>query len=273
VQRAVIDGEQLLLAYTARDRANTTRVVHPLGLAAKGSTWYLVADTDKGLRTFRVDRINSVEGTGRPVCRPDGFELEEAWRLIADEIDQRRAPLRARVFAAPEAVGWCRATLGARVRIGPPGPDGRVELELRGHHPRSLAAELAGFGGLIEVIEPQELRDALATIGAELVGRYRRAAASVADDDALAGERADADRVTIDVDGPESSPQNERTGRAPEVAAMQNSIEPTEAPEEGGDPACWAHLFDRDDEAGTDAAESSPPAASGPEPADETTRS
>jgi predicted DNA-binding transcriptional regulator YafY len=177
VQRAVIDGEQIVLTYTARDRANTTRVVHPLGLAAKGAAWYLIADTDKGLRTFRVDRIDGVEPTGEPVQRPDGFDLEEAWRLITDEIDQKRAPLRARVIAAPEAVGWCRATLGARMRLGPPGPDGRVELEVRGHHPRSLAAEIAGFGALIEVIEPAELRDALAAIGAELVDRYRRDAA------------------------------------------------------------------------------------------------
>ena len=52
------------LGYVARDRASTTRVVHPLGLAAKGSVWYLVAGTDAGLRTFRVDRVASCTGTG-----------------------------------------------------------------------------------------------------------------------------------------------------------------------------------------------------------------
>ena len=172
VQRAVIEGEQLVLGYTARDRASSTRVVHPLGLAAKGAAWYLVAGTDAGMRTFRVDRVTSAEGNGQPVHRPDDFDLAEAWRLITDEIDQRRAPLRARALAAPEAVGWARATLGGRMRIGPAGADGRVELELRGHHPRSLAAELAGFGDLIEVLEPDELRRHLAEIGAQLAARY-----------------------------------------------------------------------------------------------------
>jgi predicted DNA-binding transcriptional regulator YafY len=124
------------------------------------------------LRTFRVDRITSADGNGQPVHRPHDFDLAEAWRLITDEVDQRRAPLRARAFAAPEAVGWARATLGGRMRIGPAVADGRVELELRGHHPRSLAAELAGFGGLIEVLEPEELRRQLAEIGAELAARY-----------------------------------------------------------------------------------------------------
>ena len=92
VQRAVVGGEQVTLGYVARDRTASRRDVHPLGLAAKGTVWYLVADTDAGLRTFRVDRITAVDPTGRPVIRPDGFDLAEAWRLITDEVEQRRAP-------------------------------------------------------------------------------------------------------------------------------------------------------------------------------------
>jgi predicted DNA-binding transcriptional regulator YafY len=173
VQRAVIEGEQLVVGYTARNLESSTRTVHPLGLAAKGSAWYLVADTEAGLRTFRVDRITSVESNGLAVARPADFDLAKAWRLITDEVDQRRTPLRARVMASPEVVGWCRMSLGNRVRIGPAGPDGRVELELRGHNARALAAELAGFGGAIEVLEPEELREQLGALGAQLVDRYR----------------------------------------------------------------------------------------------------
>jgi predicted DNA-binding transcriptional regulator YafY len=66
LQRAVIEGEQVEIGYLARDRASSTRVVHPLGLAAKGTVWYLIAGTDAGLRTFRVDRVTSSRGTGAP---------------------------------------------------------------------------------------------------------------------------------------------------------------------------------------------------------------
>ena len=152
----------------------STRVVHPLGLAAKGSTWYLVADTDAGLRTFRVDRMTSVTPTGQPVVRPQGFELAEAWQLIADEIEQRRTPLLARALAGPDAVPHCRWTLGNRVRIGPAGPDGRVEIELRGHSVESLAGEIAGLGGAIEVLDPPELRERLARLAEELTATYGR---------------------------------------------------------------------------------------------------
>jgi predicted DNA-binding transcriptional regulator YafY len=172
VQRAVIEGEQLRLGYVARDLAATTRVVHPLGLAAKGPAWYLVADTDGGLRTFRVDRVTSVEPTGETVVRPEGFELSAAWQLITDEVEQRRSPVRARAVADAPMVRLCRWMFGNRVRIGPARPDGRVELEVRGHEVHVLAAELAGLGSAVEVLEPPEVRDELAAIGRDLVATY-----------------------------------------------------------------------------------------------------
>ena len=174
VQRAVVESEQVELGYVAHGGATTTRVVHPLGLASKGSSWYLVADTEAGLRTFRVDRMTAVEPTGETVVRPEGFDLDEAWRLIADEVDQKRAPLRVRAKAAPRIVQLLRWTLGTRVRIGPTGADGMVEVELRGHHSHAIAGEIAGFGADIEVLEPQEVRAHLARIGRELQERYDR---------------------------------------------------------------------------------------------------
>ena len=50
--------------------------------------------------------------------------------------------------------------------------DGRVRIEIRGHSLQSLAGEIAGFGAHLEVIEPPELRDELARIGAELLAAY-----------------------------------------------------------------------------------------------------
>jgi len=173
VQRAVVAGEQVELGYVARDRVASTRVVHPLGMAAKGTAWYLVAGTDRGLRTFRLDRVTSVEPTGEPVVRPPGFVLAEAWQLISDEVDQRRAPVLARATASSGIVGILRMSFGNRVRIGPPGPDGRVEVELRGHHVESLAGEIAGFGAAVEVLEPPEVRDRLARLADELTTLYR----------------------------------------------------------------------------------------------------
>jgi predicted DNA-binding transcriptional regulator YafY len=173
LQRAVVEGEQVELGYVARDRAATMRVVHPLGLAAKGVVWYLVAATDAGLRTFRVDRVTSVEPTGDPVVRPDGFDLAEAWQMISAQVDELRTPLRARAAATADMVGTLRWVLGTRLRVGPQRPDGRIDVEISGYSERSLAGEIAGFGAALEVFEPESMRAELAQIAAELHQVYQ----------------------------------------------------------------------------------------------------
>ena len=172
LQHAVIEGEQLELAYVARDRASTIRIVHPLGLAAKGSVWYLVADTDAGLRTFRVDRVISVERTGERAVRPPGFDLGEAWRLITAEVDQLRAPVRVLAAADVTVVPLLRWVFDTKVRVGPARPDGRVDVEVAGPSVAALAGQLAGFGARLEVLEPIELRAELARIADDLIATY-----------------------------------------------------------------------------------------------------
>ena len=172
VQRAVVTGRQVRLGYVARDRSATTRVVHPLGVAAKGTIWYLVGDTEAGLRTFRIDRMVAVELLDDPVVRPAGFELQAAWRLITDHVDELRAPVVAETLVHPGWVGPVRWSFATRARVGPPLADGRVAVEVRGQSIERLAHELAGWGSAVEVMSPEPLRARLASIAADLTALY-----------------------------------------------------------------------------------------------------
>lgn len=176
LQRAVVDGVQVRIVYAGRDRPVTERTIHPLGLVAKASVWYLVAGTEAGLRTFRVGRIRSVEVTDEPVERPEGFDLEETWRSIVDSLDERRVWFRAEGRARPEAVGWLRGAFGKRLSTGEPAADGRIPVELRSWSAQALAAELASFGALVEVTSPDEVRAELARIGGSLSRMYAETA-------------------------------------------------------------------------------------------------
>jgi len=178
VQGAVINGRQIVLGYVAREGLPSTRVVHPLGLATKSGSWYLVGQTDAGLRTFRVDRIQSVDVTDDPVVRPAGFELVDAWKMITTEVEQVRMPVVVRALVDPGAMGWVRYAFGTRLRIGGAVADSRVEVEIRSHSELSVASELAGLGRQIEVIEPEGVRAHLAAIAAELAALYAGTAAS-----------------------------------------------------------------------------------------------
>lgn len=180
-QQVVVEAQQVRLGYVARSREASTRVVEPLGLAAKGDVWYLVGDTQQGLRTFRVDRITSIQPTGLPVTRPVDFDLVQAWQMISHEVDRIRTPIVATALVDPASLTLCRWVVGARLRIGPPTADGRIEVQVRGHNLDSLAGELAGLGHALEVITPDELRQQLALLGAALVDRYGPDAPDVGD--------------------------------------------------------------------------------------------
>ena len=175
LQDAVIDGVQVRLRYAGRDREESERTVHPLGLVAKGSAWYLVAGTEAGMRTFRVSRIRSMLATTDPVRRPEGFDLDEAWRSTMATLDARRLPCRARVRVDAGFVHVLRWVLGTRLTVPPDAPTESgtsVDVEVRGQNPHIVAAQLAGFAENVQVLEPPEVRRHLARMGTALTRRY-----------------------------------------------------------------------------------------------------
>jgi predicted DNA-binding transcriptional regulator YafY len=172
LQRAVIDGEQVRLGYADRERTETQRVVHPLGLVEKDGTWYLVADTEHGLRTFRVNRVRAVERTGEPVVRPADFDLAATWDSVVATIEERRATARAVVRAPSWGPAALRGEFGPTTRVLAELPDGRVEVEVGAPSHDHLAEQLAGWVDHLEVVRPDAVRERLAGIGRALLARY-----------------------------------------------------------------------------------------------------
>ena len=173
LQQAVIDGVQVRLGYTDAKGAVTERVVHPLGLVSKGKTWYLVADTDAGRRTFRVWRVQSVELTDAPAARPADFDLSAAWQDIVAKLDGRRRLRHVTALAAPDMLRWLRLHFGTRLTTGATADDGRVTVDIgfpAAHD--DPARELCAYAGGLEVLEPPEVRERLAEMGRELVAQH-----------------------------------------------------------------------------------------------------
>src|SRR5690606_23354060 len=63
LQAAVIRRRKVSLTYVNGVGARSERLVAPWGLIDKDGIWYLIAGTDRGRRTFRVDRIAEAELT------------------------------------------------------------------------------------------------------------------------------------------------------------------------------------------------------------------
>ena len=172
LQEAVVTGRQVRLGYSDRARSETERVVHPLGLVEKGTVWYLVAGTDAGMRTFRLSRVRSVVMTEDAVVRPADFDLAEQWRSVVETIEEFRTTTRAVVRIAPGPAVGLRQQFASSFTELRRLDDGRVEVEVGAARPGILAEQLAGWGAMIEVTSPDEVREHLGRIGRELVERY-----------------------------------------------------------------------------------------------------
>ncbi|HTW18965.1 MAG TPA: WYL domain-containing protein [Mycobacteriales bacterium] len=171
LQEATSGGRQVRLGYRDRGGASSSRIVHPLGTALKGAVWYLLADTDAGLRTFRIGRVTSVEPTGEPVIRPPGFDLEAAWRDVVDRVDLLRSPAEITAAADADLLPVLRWIFGGRLTVADD-EGARITITLRGESLEIVTVQLAGFGRRVEVLAPPEARERLARIGAELSSTY-----------------------------------------------------------------------------------------------------
>ncbi len=169
LQRAVVRRCKVRIVYAGRTRSE--RLVDPWGLVDKADVWYLIAGTDKGQRTFRVDRIVTAVVTDEPAQRPDDFELAEAWRRVVDQMEVQRSLVSATVLIDTRFVRVLRDHFGRHCHVeSQHGTRSRVRLAAP--TPLMIAQQLAGWGALIDVVESDLVRGELARLGSELVARY-----------------------------------------------------------------------------------------------------
>lgn len=177
LQRAVIQRRRVVLGYVDRQGNPTERTIDPLGLVAKGQAWYLLADTDAGRRTFRVNRVRSVTVTAEAASRPEGFDLAAAWQDVVDTVGEHRLRVRATVTIGRAYVAGLRGQFGADMLFAEldetvAGDGDRVRVIVGGPAPWIVAQHLAGWGSLVQVEEPDEVRAELRRIGHELAEVY-----------------------------------------------------------------------------------------------------
>jgi len=160
VQDGVARDRKITFRYRKPDGEGTERTVDPLGLVAKGSSWYLVANTSEGFRTFRVSRIDNALVLETPSERPSGFDLAAHWKSATDQLleSRKRYPVTLRVEAgyADRLAMW----RGAAPR-GPakPQPKGWVVREVEFDDEEQACFVALGLGPRAEVIAPTVLRD------------------------------------------------------------------------------------------------------------------
>jgi predicted DNA-binding transcriptional regulator YafY len=186
VASAVWEQRRIRMRYRSW-RSEKQRVIDPLGLVLKGGAWYVVGQTEEGLRTYRVARILKLDVLEKRFERPEGFELEAYWRASTKRLEEELHPNQATVRLSPWAFSMLEtftspfARAAARIE---PGADseGWCTVTLPVGSLREACARLLCFGGELEVLEPAELRRKMAEVAARMHETYGRVTESPVED-------------------------------------------------------------------------------------------
>ena len=175
LEHAVVERRRVRLAYAGARGGATERDVEPLGLVDHDETWYLIAGTEAGRRTFRVDRVTAVGGPTAGDERfvpPAGFDLAAEWSSVAAEIEQARSAVEATLTLPDDLVGVFRDVLGPTYVDVVDSEGGRTRVRARADTASMLARQVAGWADLVEVEGPAEVRAELARLGTALTAAY-----------------------------------------------------------------------------------------------------
>ncbi len=80
IQRAVYEDRMIKVNYENFDGEIRERILAPYSLVCKSSVWYMLAERDGELRTYRVDRFHSVCLIDESFTRRLNFDLPTYWR-------------------------------------------------------------------------------------------------------------------------------------------------------------------------------------------------
>lgn len=170
---AVIEQRSVRLRYRGSAGAEHRWAIEPLGIVERRPHHYLLADTERGRRSFRVDRALDVEVTEDRFERPRDFDLDRAWRDSTEEVERRREATEAVVLVAAEHAEVLREQFGRHSSDHGIAVDGRVRVRVRASTATDIARWLAGWGAQAEVVEGEGVIRELVRLATEVTARYR----------------------------------------------------------------------------------------------------
>jgi len=166
-----LSREQTLTIVYKRKR----RRVRPLGLICKDDRWYLAAFCCGAWdeRMFRIDRINSLATTGERFTYPKDFSLKEhvknAW---STHLDKKNGLTTIRLLASGMAAEDLQNMIyHPSQKMEPKGEDSVLasfELETW----EGMVGWLLRWGSLVEVLEPEGLRQRIKSIAEKIIQKY-----------------------------------------------------------------------------------------------------
>ncbi|HET8907789.1 MAG TPA: YafY family protein [Ktedonobacterales bacterium] len=172
LRSAMLESHAVRFRYFARSHTDgaqtpTTRTVYPYLLAHMRSVWYLTAwdTTRRDLRRFRLERIEDLAILDETFARPDNFRMGRS-ELAASEI------IVVRVLLDHEVARWAQEE-PSYFRVAQETTADGLLVTLHVRDTNDILQWLLGWGSHLRVLEPERLRQRIAT-EAEAMLRHHR---------------------------------------------------------------------------------------------------
>ena len=165
---AIDRATQVVMAYVNKRGEKITRTVDPIALDSRDDVWFFRAwcHTRQALRTFRVDRIETIEVTDIPAAGHDDLLSPEQWSMFSPSDND----LVATIEFSPQALPLITEYLD---RNTTPEKKGDVFVaRIPFAHLGSLTRLVAKNPGLVTVVAPAEARQQVHTWARDALSHY-----------------------------------------------------------------------------------------------------
>ncbi len=182
LQEAIWQERKVKIIYELSTGPIVTPVLDPLGLVAKGSTWYLVALFEGQHAVYRVSRMIDACLLEQPSERPQAFDLAAFWAESSAQLIANLPRYAVELLARPGIVPLLRA--GGRYsrveRVEPPDAEGWQRVAIVFESAAEACAYCLSFGPKVQVLAPQSLREELIACAQQVVASYGYATVTTA---------------------------------------------------------------------------------------------
>jgi predicted DNA-binding transcriptional regulator YafY len=178
LREATSGKRRVTISYAAAGADSPTdRTVDPIGLVDNSGRWYLVADRDGELRTYRVSRVQSVTVLDEAATPTDTRPLAEIWTDLRGSLESRREYLEVVVRVASARQDDLRRLL--RMQLAPgtgietvESTDAFLVWRLAVRQPPVIAAVSVMSAPDLMVLEPEWLKDEVRAAALRTLDHY-----------------------------------------------------------------------------------------------------
>ena len=170
IRRAIREQRRVLMVHRKQtDQAPQTREVEPYAVVHRGGWWYVVGHCRlrNALRSFRVDRIVELTLLDKTFQTPADFDIH-AFLAQAFESETK---VQVRLRFAPQGAHLVRDLVATWETLEEQS-DGAVIVTLAMPNMQWAASMALGFGPVVTVLEPAELRQTVCAWANAIVTQY-----------------------------------------------------------------------------------------------------